>query len=141
MSASSDVLEMQGILSEIADFLTASKREKDRISAIHYGVRKPSGEAAFGWNRILEFLRARAKRVDSWEKDIARQKRDALRLAEQQRRELEHLSWLASEVGRLRESGEDFHVEHLNALEHVLRSAGREVGSVEVQETANETTG
>lgn len=128
----SSAVEMRSMVMEAAE-TAVTQNWKDRVHAASRVLGLP-------FSRTKAFYYQERRVVTAEEMDNARAKIRDLR--EQRRREEErkHLSWLASEVGRLRESGEDFHVEHLNALEHVLRSAGREVGSVEVQETADGET-
>ena len=116
MSASSDVMEMQSLCGEIADRAVGSGREKERIGAV-------SRQLGVGWNRALEFLRGKARRVDSWEKDNALRQLAELKDQERRRREAAHLLWLESEIGRLRETSEEFHGPHVDGLEHFLRLA------------------
>ena len=130
MSAEADVSEMSDLCSEIAAALTRSHREKDRVSAVRSAMgRRPNGEWLFSWNRTVEFLRARARRVDSWEKDRARQVRDELKQAEERRRERDHLEWLERQIasGAAPSGGAG------NGLVDLLRRARAEAGAVAVR--------
>jgi hypothetical protein len=118
MSAHSDVLEMQSLCEAIADRVAASGREKDRVAAIvrYLGV---------GWNRALEFLRGKARRVDSWEKDYARQQLAALKAAEREQRDREHIAWLGRTLSALQAApDQDFHGPSIDALQRVLSRVG-----------------
>lgn len=123
MSALADVSEMQGICAEIVSRLSSRDLQKQQVPKLAQliGVTE---------NRALEFLRARARRIDSWEKDIARQIRDDLRREEQRRREHEHLTWLAQQI-----EGMDGGV--VDALQRRLRAAGYEAGSVALPQEQN----
>lgn len=120
MSAVTDVSEMQGICAEIVARLGVSDLQKRQVPQLAklIGVTE---------NRALEFLRAKARRVDSWEKDVARQRRDELRRAERRQRELEHLEWLRQQVAGAGGRGGD-------VLQHLLRGAGDEAGAVALPE-------
>lgn len=122
MSAVADVSEMQGICSEIVRLLPLGL-QKQQVPALakKIGVTE---------NRALEFLRAKARRIDSWEKDRARQIRDELKRAERRQRELEHVSWLREQVAGMGGRGGD-------VLQHLLRGAGDEAGAVAVPEAAD----
>lgn len=134
MSSSNDVLEMQTICGEIADRLADSAREKDRIGAVLRAF-----NYRIGWNRVLEFLRGRARRVDSWEKDHARAALADIKRAERQRRDHEHLAWLREQIDRAKASGEEFHGAHIDGLEHFLRLGSDPAGPVEVRDADGDT--
>lgn len=121
MSAIADVNEMQSICSEIASLVAGNDLKKNRIAELAklIGVTE---------NRALEFLRAKARRVDSWEKDRAREIRIRLKSAAQRRREHEHLEWLRQQLAGMDGGGVD-------ALQHLLRGAGHEDGALAVSET------
>jgi hypothetical protein len=124
MSAADDVIEMKGICAEIADLLRIPDNLKDRTNEIQ----RRFGRDLFGWNRINEFLRGKARRVDGWEKDIARRIRDELKRAERQRRDQDHLAWLAEQVEGMDGGAAD-------VLQHLLRRSGHLAGAVAVLET------
>ena len=119
MSALADVSEMQGICTEIVRLLPVGLQKQQ--------VPELARKIGVTENRALEFLRAKARRVDSWEKDVARRLRDDLRRAEQRRREHEHLTWLQEQVAGMDGGGVD-------ALQHLLRRGGYEAGAVAVPE-------
>lgn len=119
MSAIADVSEMQGICTEIVRLLPVGLQKQQ--------VPELARKIGVTENRALEFLRAKARRVDSWEKDVARRLRDDLRRAEQRRREHEHLAWLQEQMAGMDGSGVD-------ALQHLLRRGGYEAGAVAVPE-------
>jgi hypothetical protein len=125
MSATADVTEMQALCIEIADRVVGkSAAEKVRIPAL-------ASQIGVSTNRALEFLRAKARRVDSWEKDRARQRRDELKRAEQRRREHEHLAWLAEQT-----AGMDGNI--VDALQRRLRSAGYDAGTLALSEAEHD---
>jgi hypothetical protein len=94
MSAADDVMEMRGLVGGIAELLTPSRLEKDRIAAVRGVFRDSSGRFLVSWNRTLEFLRGRARQVQNWEMRYAANKLSELRRLERQRREHDHLTWL-----------------------------------------------
>lgn len=118
MSAVADVLEMQGLCSEIVDTFDGLQKQQIPELAKLIGVTE---------NRALEFLRAKARRIDSWEKDRARSIRDELKRAERRQREHEHLEWLRQQVAGMGGRGGD-------VLQHLLRSASDEAGALAVPE-------
>ena len=120
MSAIADVSEMQGICTEIVKLLPLGLQKQQ--------VPELARKIGVTENRALEFLRAKARRVDSWEKDVARRLRDELRRAEQRRREHEHLTWLAGQVEGMDGGPAD-------VLQHLLRRSGHLAGAVAVSET------
>lgn len=116
MGAADDVFDMRELCSEIASREAPGSSVKERVTVVSRGV-------GVGWNRALEFLSGRARRVDAWEKEHAKRRVAELRDAERRERESAHLLWLESELGRLRASGEEFHGPHVDGLEHFLRVA------------------
>ena len=120
MSAIADVSEMQGICTEIVRLLPVGLQKQQ--------VPELARKIGVTENRALEFLRAKARRVDSWEKDVARRLRDDLKRAAERRREHEHLAWLQEQVAGMDGGGVD-------ALQHLLRRGGYEAGAVAVPET------
>lgn len=140
MSAEADVLEMQSLCSQIADRLAESAAQKDRVRAVKSAVKKQNDQGerveAFGWNRVLEFLCGKARRIDSWEKDLARETVAELKDAERRRRDLEHLEWLESEIARHRAAGEELRGPHIDGLLHFLRVGRGPFSAVEVPRKA-----
>jgi hypothetical protein len=133
MTAEADVNEMQTLCGELAERLAPSGSVKARVNAL-------MGKLKLGENRVVEFLRGKARRVDSWEKDHARRVLEDLRRAERQQRELEHLTWLEAEIGRHRASGSAFRGAHVDGLEHFLRLARGADSAVEVVEGEDANT-
>lgn len=130
MSAADDVLEMKSLSAELADRLVGEGAAvKQRIGAVADAI----GVTA---NRALEFLRGKARRVDAWEKEYAQRRVQELRELEQLDRENAHLAWLHAQIGRLRETGEEFHGPQVDGLEHLLRVAGGDHRPVAVREAA-----
>lgn len=125
MSAETDVAEMQSLCGEIARRIAPGASVQEHITAL-------MGKLGFGANRTLEFLRGKARIVQSWEKDHARATLDDLRRAERKQRDLDHLAWLEAEIGRFRASGEELHGPHVDGLVHFLRMARGEDGPVAV---------
>jgi hypothetical protein len=124
-SATADVAEMQALCREIANARAASAREKDRVSAVQTCL-------GLGWNRCLELLSGKARRVDGWEKDLARARVAAQRRQAHERKVAEHLAWLQEQIDRCREGDAEFRGVHVDALQHLLRVAGDTPGAVEV---------
>lgn len=124
MSSRSDVLEMKGLCERIADCLAHSHRDKERATAV-------SRRLGVTWNRAFDFLKARAHRVDSWEKDYAREAVAELERAERARKDAEHFAWLEDTVGRLKASGEELRGPHIDAFERVLRLGREDTGPLD----------
>ena len=129
MSAADDVMEMQDLVGFIADKLSPSKKDKDRTKAIYDALNPRRGEL-LSWNRCFEFLKGKARLVQSWEKDLARQKRDALRAEEQERRAREHVEWLQFIHQQATADGENVDRAEIAALERVLTRVGALGGSM-----------
>lgn len=123
MSAADDVMEMQGLVGFIADKLAPSPKDKARTQAI-YDALNPKRKELISWNRCFEFLKGKARLVQSWEKDLAREKRDALQAAESERRAREHVEWLQYVHQQATASGEDVDRAEIAALERVLSRVG-----------------
>lgn len=133
MTAASDVLEMQELCGEIADRSAATHHLKIRVAAVVEAFRNQVTD-----NRAYEFLRGKALRVDSWEKDVARQVRDRLRAKSRAEKHRAHLEWLESQIGRFRASGEELHGPHIDGLVDLLRMARAEAGAVAVPTDAED---
>lgn len=125
MSAADDVMEMQSLVGFIADKLAISKKDKDRTKAI-YSALNPNEhrDELVTWNRCFEFLKGKARLVQSWEKDLARQHAEAIRQAERERRATEHVAWLRSIHQQATADGADMDRADLAALERVLSRVG-----------------
>lgn len=123
MSAASDVLEMQQLCGEIADRSAATHHIKSRVAAIVRALQNKVSD-----NRAYEFLRAKALRIDSWEKDLARQERDRLRALADQRDAARFLGRLASTQSYLEASDPELYRADIAALGRAL-DAGRRAGS------------
>jgi hypothetical protein len=129
LSAASDVLEMKELCGEIADRTAASHHLGSRVAAVVHAFK-----GAVTGNRAYEFLRGKALRVDSWEKDLARHERDRLR-AEAERRDIARfIDRLASTRSYLETSDPDIHGPEIAALERALDAARRAGGPVAVSE-------
>lgn len=121
MSPRHDVLKMQSICEAIADLLAAPGDVKARTRP----VRSRLGVKLFSWNRINEFLRAKARRVDSWEMDHARAQLAALKAEAEQREAAEHVDWLARTLASYRASPDPYlRRPEISALERTLAAAG-----------------
>lgn len=130
MSPASDVLEMQELCGEIADLSAASHHLGSRIAAVVKALRNQITD-----NRAYEFLRGKALRVDSWEKDLAREERNRLRVEAERREIARFLDRLASTRTYLASSDPDIHEPEIAALERALDAARRAGCSVAVSET------
>lgn len=126
MSAADDVAEMQTLAGFIADKLAASTKNKDRTNALHaaFNPRANRGEELISWNRCFEFLTGRARLVQSWEKDLARAKREAIETAQRERRNREHIEWLRFVHEQAVSDGADMDRADIAALERVLSRVG-----------------
>ena len=126
MSAADDVAEMRTLAGFIADKFSASNKNKDRTNAL-YDVFNPDrhrGGELVSWNRCFEFLTGRARTVQSWEKDLARAKRDAIKAAERERQAQQHIEWLRFIHQQAAQDGADMDRADLAALERVLSRVG-----------------
>jgi hypothetical protein len=126
MSAADDVSEMQSLAEYIAERLSISKKDKDRTKALYtaFNPELHRGNEMVSWNRCFEFLKGKARIVQSWEKDLARAKRDAIKAAERQRRTQEHIAWLRSIHDGAAQAGADMDRADLAAVERVLSRIG-----------------
>lgn len=142
MSAADDVAEMQTIAGFIADKLSASKKNKDRTKALYDALNpKANRDELVSWNRCFEFLTGRARLVQSWEKDLARDKRKAIETAERNRRTREHIEWLRFIHEQAAADGADMDRADIAALERVLSRVGgldRAVGNPKLRRSAAE---
>ena len=119
MSAADDIFEMKSLCEQIAGRLSASSDDKDRVKAIYEALK-----AKVSWNRSFEFLKGKARRIDSWEKDLARATLQDLKRAERDRQTLHHIAWLRSIHEGASEAGADLDRADLAALERVLSRIG-----------------
>jgi hypothetical protein len=55
-----DVARMEELAGAVADLAATSHRQKDRVAAVSRCLGQP-------WNRALEFLNGRARRIENWE--------------------------------------------------------------------------
>lgn len=124
MSATDDVIEMQELCGTLAEKLTRSLREKVRIAAIRAHVLGPDNKPLFGQNRVLEFLRGKARRIDSWEKDIVRGELRRIERAEDDARSHAFISRFRDVADGLRASDQRQDREDAAALERVLARHG-----------------
>lgn len=74
MSPEADVLEMQSVLEQIADFLAPRGTDQARATAIQRDFVTPDRKPMFTWNRAFELLKGRARRVDGFEKETAKRR-------------------------------------------------------------------
>ena len=126
----SSVGEMHCLVHEAADFSAPSGNWKERVNAA-------ARVFDLGWERAKAFYYSDARRVDAEEMDRARRAIKRLRAESGNRKAAEHLAWLECELGRLRASGEEFHGPHVDGLEHFLRLARRDAGTVAVSTEAD----
>lgn len=125
MSAADDVAEMQTLAGFIADKLGASPKNKDRTKALYDALNPNSHrDELVSWNRCFEFLTGRARLVQSWEKDLAREKRNAIETAQRERRNREHIEWLRFVHQQAAQDGADMDRADLAVLERVLSRVG-----------------
>lgn len=131
MSAANDVAEMEPLSIELADRLVGKGAQmKARVGAV-------AGAIGVSANRALEFMKGKARRVDAWEKENAKRQVAELRERERIARENAHLDWLRAEIARSRAPGTEFRRVHGDGLEHLLRVARGEAGSVAVHKAAD----
>jgi hypothetical protein len=125
MSAADDVFEMKTLASELADRLAGQgAASKSRIATV-------SKEIGVSWNRALEFLSGKARRVDAWEKEHAKRRIAELRDAERRRLENDYLHWLVA-------SAPEHRGPMLDRLELVLRNARGGASPVALHEAAED---
>jgi hypothetical protein len=126
MSAADDVYEMKTLATELADRLAGqgASANKARVAAV-------SREIGVGWNRALEFLSGKARRVDAWEKEHAKRRIAELRDAERRRLENEYLDWLVASAPERRGA-------MLDRLEQALRVARGGDSAVAVSEASED---
>lgn len=124
MSCADDVMEMQSICDELAGKLTLSQAWKDRIAALHAVFRDDKGQPLITWNRAYEFLSGKARRVDSWEKDFARNELQKHEAAERRREAANLVGNLNRTVAYLRSTDPDGHRHDIAAIERTLGLAG-----------------
>jgi len=120
MSPADDVAQMQDFCTEIADLLRLPANIKTRTNELH----RLFGRDVFGWNRINEFLRGRARRVDGWEKDYVRGILEQQREADLRAKAESHVAWLRSTVEQVREAGEELDGFDVAGLERALARVG-----------------
>lgn len=125
----SSVAEMSMLVREVADRSAQSPNWKDRVNAAARVLGLPFG-------RVKAHYYGEARRVDAEEMDRARAAARELRERERIERENAHLAWLECQIGRLRETGEEFHGPHVDGLEHLLRLARGGDRTVAVSEAA-----
>lgn len=124
MSAADDVLDMRDLCAEIAAREVGAGPAKARISAV-------SRSLGIGWNRALELLNGKARRVDAWEKDNARRRVEELRRIEA----VNHINNLNRTLQYLRTTDPDGYRTHADRVERALADAGV------LDRTMAETTG
>jgi hypothetical protein len=130
MSPETDVAEMEIICGDLADRLAVGTGAKARIKAV-------ADALGIGWNRSLELLRGKARRVDGYEKDHARRKLEELKEAELRRTTESRLAWLRSTVEHLRQTDEEFHRFDVDGLERAVSRMGALGGPVGDPETSD----
>lgn len=113
MSAADDVLDMRDLCAEIAAREAGNGPAKARIAAV-------SRSLGIGWNRALEFLNGKARRVDAWEKDNARRRVEELRRIEA----VNHINNLNRTLQYLRTTDPDGYRTHIDRVERSLADAG-----------------
>ncbi len=130
MSSADDVVEMKTLCGELAERLAPAGSVKARVNAL-------MGKLKLGENRVVEFLRGKARRVDSWEKDNARRVLEDLREAELRRTTEQRLQWLRTTVEHLRATDEEFHGFDIDGLERAAARVGAFSGPVGDTETTD----
>jgi len=135
MSTADDVAEMQTLCGFIADRLAEESNDKSRVSAICSAL-----GGRITWNRAFEFLKAKARRVDSWEKDLARQQVEKIKRAERERAVRRHTQWLRSTLQHAVDGGADVDRADLAVVERVLARVGALDSSLGSAATAAERT-
>lgn len=126
----SSAVEMNCLVLEAAE-TAVSPNWKDRVHAAARVLNLP-------FPRAKAFYYREHRRVTAEEMDNARAAIRALRDQRKRQREQEHLNWLASEIGRLEASGEEFVGPHVDGLKHFLRLASGADGTVALPETEPE---
>lgn len=80
MSPEADVLEMKTLFEQLAELLVPRGKDIACVKAIHAEFKHAgeNGKPLFTWNRVHELLKGRARRVDGFEKDNAKQRLAAI---------------------------------------------------------------
>lgn len=125
MSPEADVAFMESACVRIADARAMGASVKQKIGIL---VRL----LQISENRAYEFYKGKARRVDGFEKDRAREVLAAIEAENARRKEQEHIEWLRSTYEQMAEgdSGVDSH--EVVRLEHLLRKLGALDSPVEV---------
>lgn len=127
MSPEADVAFMEDACVRIADARSGSASMKRKIDAVMRALRVTE-------NRAYEFLKGKARRVDGYEKDRARQVIAEIEAENARRKEQEHIEWLRSTYEHLREEDAGVDSKEVVRLEHLLRKLGALSGAVAVSE-------
>lgn len=117
--------EMTMLVFEAAE-TSPSQRWKDRVHAAARVLNLP-------FARAKAFYYREPRRVTAEEMDNAREAIRTLRDQRKRDRELDHLTWLQSEIARHRAAGTGIRGVHADGLEHFLRVARGEAGAVAVR--------
>lgn len=112
MSAEGDVRQMKEWCWEIADHYRSGPSMQESVTAVMKQV-------GVGANRAYEFLKARARRVDGWEKDAARA---ALKRIEEAK-DAAFYARLGTTVAKLKAVDPEFYRADIAQLERVLSQA------------------
>jgi hypothetical protein len=120
MSATADVMEMKSLFEQLAEALAPSGHDKEQVEAIRSEFRTEQGEYLFTWNRVLELLKGKARRVDGYEKDAARERIERLR----RQRAINQISNLNRTLAYLKRTDPDGYRTHIDSLERSLALAG-----------------
>ena len=117
MCPEADVAFMEDACLKIAQSKATGSSMKQKIGAIVDALRVTE-------NRAYEFLRGKARRIDGYEKDRAREVLEQIEAENARREEAEHVEWLRTTYQRLREAGEGENSRDVARLEHLLRKLG-----------------
>lgn len=116
MSSEADISFMENACVRIARAKGVHSRQ-EQVSAMMRALQVSA-------NRAYEFLTGKARRVDGFEKDRAREIIARIEAEDAQARHADHLQWLKAEIERHRATGQGIRGPHVDGLEHFLRMAG-----------------
>lgn len=125
MSPEADVAFMEDACVRIAETRAMGASVKQKIGAIVRALRVSE-------NRAYEFYKGKARRIDGFEKDRAREVLNEIEAENARRKEAEHIEWLRSTYEQMAEEGEGVGGREAIQLEHLLRKLGALGSAVEV---------
>lgn len=128
MSPEADLAFMEDACARIADAKAPGRSIKEKIGAIISALRTAEWEPTE--NRVYEWMKRRARRVDGFEKDRAREIIEQIEAENELRQTAAFERRLQGTLAHLKATDPDFYRSDIAALERVLLRAGRSSGAV-----------